>query len=196
MVRVSITSTLVDVFISHLSRNMNMFASVRVAEQTWVFHRLVALVEDLEVILSLASLMKIDERKKSTLPLSTFVKVLFSSLNSRTSRIPCTTTVNHCFFFVYKITSEPLVSLNCIVRRRTNHNTPLTLLAARFCHHHGVHVQHPLPQVRRPQPRDRRRRSNPNQGQPTRRTSGTASSFASRILVLFRTCKLAPMRRI
>jgi hypothetical protein len=101
MVRVSITSTLVDVFISHLSRNM--FASVRVelAEQIWVFHRLVALVEDLEVILSLAALMKIDERKKSTLPLSTFVKVLFYSLNSGTSRIPCTTTVNHCFFFVY-----------------------------------------------------------------------------------------------
>lgn len=99
MVRVSITSTLVDVFISHLARNM--FASVRVAEQTWVFHRLVALVGDLEVILSLAALMKIDERKRSTLPLSTFVKVLFYSLNSGTSRIPCTTTVNHCFFFVY-----------------------------------------------------------------------------------------------
>jgi hypothetical protein len=84
MVRVSITSTLVDVFISHLARNM--FASVRVAEQTWVFHRLVALVGDLEVILGLAALMKIDERKKSTLPLSTFVKVRFFSSNSKTGQ--------------------------------------------------------------------------------------------------------------
>jgi hypothetical protein len=38
----------------------------------------------LEVILGLAALVKIDERKKSTLPLLTFVKVRFFSPNFKT----------------------------------------------------------------------------------------------------------------